>query len=291
MDNNAKIEEPNAFPYDLSELGDIVNEEELTPGVYYVQVNPLDDEQDTEFYIVDQSADYISGMARTYGFPLESSVLAFSCNSLRGGKHVLQYEILHYKKNMGLEDDSGETLLSIAAFGREFYPEYFGPYSAPAVTPRGFTARYKELKNGLFVLETDQYEKMLAVCFPIADTAFTDFTMQFAEMTDFDRVNGIENTYGYVFFPQKAMSLSLFELILEFRELHNSKLLNIPALYNAVWKEYPEYAAIHNHNEQNGLNDVIGVILTELGFPVELNVSPDNLIPLVADAGTDYLRF
>ena len=293
MDELINARESDVFPYDASDLGEIAESEKLCPGMFYIRVNSDDPEHETEYYIVDKQADYISGPAKTYGLLLsnEDSVLAFPCNAERGGKHILEYEMLRYKVKNGIADDSGETLLSLSTFGRERYPEYFGRFPAPMATPRGVTTRFQALQDGVFVLETDQCEKMLAVCFPIADSAFSPFTLERAEQTDYDQTHGLENTYGYIFFPNESMCLALFELLRGYRDLRSCKLLNIPALYNAIWENYPEYAVNYNSEEQLGFHDIFGTIFAELGCQVELGGSADNLIPIVADAGLNYLRF
>lgn len=282
------------FPFDISkDLGEVVNWDEECPGVYYVQVVSLDEEQDTEFYLVDRQSKIISETARAYGVHLENcdSVIAFSCNAPHGGKKVLEYEMLRYCAENDLKNNSRDTMLSTAVFGKMDYPEYFGDFSAPNVTPRGFTTRYKALISGVFAIETDRCEKMIAVCFPIWDSAFTDYTLRYAEQNELDKAQGIENTHGYLFFPENSMSLALFELVQDYKEMRSSKMIDVPALCNAVWQQYPQYAAVFNREEQEGLHDIFGTIFASLGFPVELNGSVDRIIPLTLDAGTDFLHF
>ena len=294
MTDMTDAREQQDFPFDISdELGEVDEWEEECPGVYYVRLSNVTEDQETEYYLVERTSKSISGVARTYGIPLHSSdsLLAFPCNGQRGGKKVLEYEMIRYREKNHLPNFSGDTLLSTAVFGRIDYPEYFGDFPAPTVTPRGFTTRYKALISGVFALETDRCEKMIAVCFPIWDSAFTGFTEKRAEKTDYDRERGIETTHGYLFFPENAMCLALFELLRGYRAMRSCKLLNVPALYNAIWQQYPDYAAVFNREEQEGLHDIFGTIFAELGYPVVLKGSTDYLIPLTIDAGTDFLRF
>lgn len=60
---------------------------------------------------------------------------------------------------------------------------------------------------------------------------------------------------------------------------------------NAIWPYHPDYATAHNLREQQGLNDMLGLILNDAGFECELSSSPKNMIVLSAEAGTEYVRW
>lgn len=63
------------------------------------------------------------------------------------------------------------------------------------------------------------------------------------------------------------------------------------ALMNAIYLRFPEYAAQHNLAEQAGQNDGLSWFLRTQGIDVELTGSPERLISLTAQAGTQYIDF
>lgn len=67
--------------------------------------------------------------------------------------------------------------------------------------------------------------------------------------------------------------------------------INWAALMNAVYLYHPEYAAQHNLAEQVGLNDGLGRFLHTMGLEVELHSSPERLLSLTAQAGTEFIDF
>lgn len=86
-----------------------------------------------------------------------------------------------------------------ALYGMEKHPEYFGEYPVPGITPRGYTVRHKKIINGVYWLETDHCEEMLAVCYPIWQADITVPEQNLGEQLEHDRMQGIENTFGYLF--------------------------------------------------------------------------------------------
>lgn len=67
--------------------------------------------------------------------------------------------------------------------------------------------------------------------------------------------------------------------------------INKAALMNAVYQYFPEYAAQHNAAEQAGLNDIGGLFLQALGIDVELTSSPERLISMSDQTGTEFIDF
>lgn len=65
----------------------------------------------------------------------------------------------------------------------------------------------------------------------------------------------------------------------------------VPALMNAVWARFPEYAAAHTMLEQQGLNDGFGLMLRALSIPGGLHSSLDNMIAMTPGAGVRFLKF
>ena len=83
----------------------------------------------------------------------------------------------------GLSLPEGDSLLSAARFAMLDHPEYFGRYPAPLVTPRGDTARYRELMHGVFSIETDHGETVLAICYPLWTSCLPNSVRHLAEQT------------------------------------------------------------------------------------------------------------
>ncbi len=166
-----------------------------------------------------------------------------------------------------------------------------GPYPAPLATPRGRTARYKPLMNGVFWIETGTGEEVLAVCYPIWNCDFSETVLKQSEQSEEDVREGIDNTLGYLFFSKRVSSLALFELWGQYEELRTGGLINYPALMNYIWAYFPEYAATYNMQNQMGMHDTFGLLMSALGTEVELQNNPNEVIAMSTAAGLDFLNF
>ena len=165
-----------------------------------------------------------------------------------------------------------------------------GPTGALA-TPRGRTARYKSLMNGVFWIETGTGEEVLAVCYPIWNCDFSETVLKQSEQAEEDVREGIDNTLGYLFFSKRVSSLALFELWGQYEELRTGGLINYPALMNYIWAYFPEYAATYNMQNQMGMHDTFGLLMNALGAEVELQNNPNEVIVMSTAAGLDFLNF
>ena len=192
----------------------IIKAEQECPGVWYVVAETGSFPAAEEFYIVERSAADITDEAKAYGSPLPGhpELLSYRMDVPRSGAGILRYEILRSYVRKHLPLPEGETLLSAAVFGMEDYPEYFGSWPAPRSTPRGFTTRWRELRPGVFFVETDRGESLLAVCYPLWISGLPEPIKRLAEQTDCDRAQGIDNTLGYLFFPEASAQHVLEEL-------------------------------------------------------------------------------
>ena len=63
------------------------------------------------------------------------------------------------------------------------------------------------------------------------------------------------------------------------------------SLMNAIWKYAPMYAAAYNAQEQAGLHDGLGILLKMMGEDSEPQGSPEHMISLVPDTGTEFIGF
>jgi len=263
------------------------------PGVYYVGAHDGSDALlCDEYYVVEVSSPIISAEAKKYGreIPGHPSLLLYPFSEERSGYKIIEYEVARNAVKSGSGDCSPDDLHITAYYNMEFHPEYFGKYPAPSLTPCGYTTRYRTLDNGIFLLETDRGDSLLAVCYPVWECEFSTFLKQHSLRTEHDLKHGIDNTLGYSFFEEAYHCLVIFELLAMRDEWIEKGIVLQPQLMNAIWKHHPDYAAVHNIEEQHGLHDGLGMLLNALGETIELTSSPDRMISITPDAGCDYLR-
>ena len=157
------------LPVDVSELGELQAVEQECPGVYYLAVKSEDslDLFSREYYLVMENAP-ISKEARSNGKPFQNDqCLLFALGEDNSGDKIVEYEIYRYRVAHHLALPEGESLHGHAIYGAEIYPEYFGMLPVPALTPWGYTTRYHVLDSGIYWIETDQCEEVLAVAYPV----------------------------------------------------------------------------------------------------------------------------
>ena len=288
------MSEAESIPFDIEGyIGEIKAAEQLCPGVYYVAALDPEIGLPREYYVVNKNNAPLSAQAKAYGQELEDEdhILLFSLYEERGGGKVVEYEVQKYLKSHGLALPDGEDTLSTAIFGMEFYPEYFGDYPVPTITPRGVTTRQKRLACGVFALETEQFERMIAVCYPVWSVDLSEYTVEQAEQLEYDKERDIDNTLGYLFFPESAGCLVLFELWKCYDEIVATGVVDRAAMMNAIYVNHPEYAVAYNRREQEGLNDSAAHFWRWLGYDVEPEGKEDNLILFDTESGTSYLTF
>lgn len=275
------------------DIGTVILAQHITPGIYYVSATADDNAIPSEYYIAEKNCSELSPEAKQYGRPLDHhpEYLFYPAGSPENGRMVIEYEANRYLMKLGLPLMESESLLSIADYGREYEPEYFGDYPAPLLTPKGLTMRYITLMPGIFLIETDRrLEKVLAVCYPIWNSELSDYTKQHGEKSEIDMLYGIDSTEGYLFFSEHNACLALFELWTSYPRIGQSQRINAAAMMNAIWTYHPTYAAAHNMREQAGLNDGLALLAISLGIDVELQGSTENVISIFEGEGTDYLN-
>ena len=289
--------------------GEVFESDEQCPGVYYLACRPVETEladdlteelvEDlagilpSELVVVERDCPHISAAAKVYGSPLDGhdDLIVYDYNAERGGREVVLYEAYRYLVRQKLSIPDGSTLLSSAAYYADDYPEYFGAIPAPVVTPRGYMTRYLTLANGIFAMETDTGARLIAITGIFWSLELQDTTkalgMKVANLSG----NKIPVEMQYMFFSEEDGCLALFELLPAHRALATLARLDKLALMNAIWSYHPEYALSHNLREQQGLNDMLGLILNDAGFECELSGSPKNMIALYDGIGTKYVRW
>lgn len=158
------------------------------------------------------------------------------------------------------------------------------------MTPKGYMTRYQTIDNGIFLLKTDQGNRLMAVCYPIWESDLSGALTAAGLQTDYDKAHNISETLGYLFFEEPYFCLVIFELVYLREEWVKSGMVDLAALMNVIWRDQPGYAAAHNLSEQSGLHDALGVLLNILGTEVELSSSTDWMIAITPNAGYDYLH-
>ena len=101
----------------------------------------------------------------------------------------------------------------------------------------------------MYWLETDRCEEMLAVCYPIWKSDISIPEQNQGEQLEYDRMYGIDNTLGYLFFSKQNSVIPLHELSLFYTEIKEGSVVDMDALLNAICEFYPEYVTIHNEEE------------------------------------------
>ena len=263
---------PAALPFDLTaELEEVVAVELKSPGVYYIQTKNPDY---PEVYVVTAAAPAISEKARSYGqeFPGHPDLRIYDIEKPGSGRYVIDFEVRRYQIKCHLpEIENEESLYTAALYGAEEHPDYFGTFPIPLLTPRGLTARHKTILNGVYWLETDRCEEMLAICYPIWQADITLSEQNHGEQLEYDRIHGIDNTLGYLFFSKRNSVIPLYELSLLHSEMKESGVIDMAALLNAICESYPEYTAIHNEEVSKFDNS--------------------EFIEETPGAGTDFIKF
>ena len=269
----------------------IVLTEVQCPGVYYFACRGDAYTPPSELVVVERDCPHISAAAKAYGSPLDShdDLLIYDYSDLAGGREVVLYEAYRYLALHGLPSPDGNTLLAAAAYSADRCPEYFGAIPAPLVTPQGYTTRHIVLANGIFALETDAGARFIAVAGMVWSVELQNTTVQLGMKAE--NLTDAPIEVQSLFFLEEDGCLALFELLPTHPALRTSARLDKLSLMNAIWKHHPEYALMHNLREQQGLNDIFGLVLNGVGIGCELCGSVENMVALSPEVGTEYVRW
>lgn len=99
----------------------------------------------------------------------------------------------------------------------------------------------------MYWIETDQCVLALAVSYVMRDD-FSELVITLSTLNDDDREQGPDKTMGPLFFREEIMCLPLLELM----QVHDEwdwNMINRPALMNAAWEKFPEYAVAYDLQE------------------------------------------
>ena len=262
--------------------GEIVLHKEECPGVYYITARK--NEFDIflhEYYVADKNTPSLSTQAKERGQPIEEvpGFLSFSIDDLYSGQKIVAYEIWRYRLRARLPIETSEDFYEFSLHAAEYHPDYFGTYPVPMLTPCGRVVRYQTVENGIYWLETEQAKETVAFCMPLWEM-FSSYTQHLGKY-----VRGTTEDRTYLFFTHTDSCLPFFELWTEHPEWKDSPMFDLPALMNAIWAYFPDYAVSYNAMEQNGANS-LSIILQN----AELKVRPEKMISMTPEAGTDFLK-
>lgn len=271
----------------IVEIGSINRIAQECPGIYYLIARQDGKPVAEEYYAVADTS-IISRQAKEYGKRISDWWL-FSMQDDASGWRIIDYELGKYRVKNHLPQE--QTLHDIAQDVAEYHPEYFGAYPVPLHTPRGYTTRHWTLANGIYWLETDQCEEVLAVCYPLWTAELSTAAERLGEQTEHDKAQGIHQTLGYIFFPAQISCIPIYELMQTRMEVWSGTMIDKPALMNAIWRDAPEYAVMMNRQEQTGMNDLPAMLLRDFDIAAGPRILPDRMIAISADTGAEYLLF
>lgn len=214
MDNRTDLLAPENLPLDLGELGTVIEAELVMPGVYNAVLERPETGLAVEAFLVLGDAGEISAAAKRYGKtdPEHPELLAYLEDETGNTRYIIGYELFRYKILHHLPLPEMETIRGIAAAGAEMYPDYFGDYPVPFLTPWGCTTRHKVIANGLYWLETEQCRRGLAVAYPKYDD-LSDGARRLAVRFHDGSSQTDRDVPGYLFFSETNSCVPLFELI------------------------------------------------------------------------------
>ena len=140
--------------------------------------------------------------------------------------------------------------------------------------------------HGVFFVETDTCDIMLAVCYPLWKTELTDFTLRYSEQTELDRERGIDNTLGYSFFPYESACLAALELIDIHPNLRKSDLVSVRELMTTIWMHHQDYLEMWKQQDPS-----FHPVLIEAFYQFLEQNQKDSQSSFDLNEGTDWLHF
>lgn len=275
-------------------FGEIIKIENPAPGVYEAVVKPEEDRPGFagDYYIVEMDSSAISSAAKAHGKLIEgyTGVVSYDVDDTPSGKFIIDYELTKYRIRQGLPLPEGESLRSIALYGMEHHPDYFGEYPVPVLTPWGYTVRHQRIDNGVYWIETDKCRNVLSVCYPYWNTEFSEYAIKIGAKQNNGLIFDGEDSGEDLFFLDRDACIPIFELLEMRPEWSENNMVNPLALMNAIWDYHPKYALAYNTQEQAGLHDTLGLLVNSLGGEAELQGSPKNMIFMTPNMGNQYLN-
>lgn len=285
MEQEIEITSADELPFEIDEArwGAFRGAELVCPGLYLMGTRRGD------CYVVlkEQARTIFSTEALAYGIE-EGGAVFFPSHDGQYGDQVIRYEVGRHLAILGRPTPSYDSPYSQALYGAEEAPKYFGAPVPPIATPHGRMTRHLELDKGIFLLETEQFTQMLAVSYPIWDAELSQTAQDYAEMTEYDRTQGMERSMGHLFFPRAVCAAAIYELLcLNNHTALEQYVVSRSALISAIWKDCPAYAITANMQEQLGMGpgNLLYRLVGALGVDApELEQPPKDFIPYIVGA-------
>lgn len=236
--------------------------------------------------LTEKAGEIFSDEALAFGIE-EGGAVFFPSHDGECGDHIIRYEIQRYLTLHGYPVLEWDPIKIISLFGAEEEPDYFGTPAPPLHTPHGHMTRYIQMGLGIFFIETDRFEQMLALSNPVWSAELTPTALALAELTEDDKKRGLDQSTEYIFFSRTMCAVPLYELILD--NMHPELepfIISKNALIASIWKYNPEYAVIANAREQAGFGtrNLFYQIYKSVGIDIPaLEQPPQNLIPYKPD--------
>lgn len=260
--------EPLPFEVDETRWGKLVMAKVCCSGVYFIATEQENSCLCNEYYAVveDYDGKAISTETLAYGV-LSDGAYYFKFGEDGTGWKLVEFELLRYQTKYG-EPVWGLTdnLYCTATYATELYPEYFGCFIPPRLTPYGQTIRYKTVTNGIYFLETDRCVWLLAICYPIWNAEISDYTHQCGALCKETQAITDEE-FNYLFFTADRCAPVIYELSQAnqtYSDGFKRFVSSFEELIAAMWETCPEYVILHNYMEQtgNGPDNLLNRILS-----------------------------
>lgn len=256
------------FVFDEETWGEVVRAEEIVAGVFELAVRRVEDIVSREVYVVLPCAvpAVISYETISYGTPADGTTV-FIHEKDWNGWELVDYELKRHKTRLDPSEANKEELFSGMVYTAEKYPAYFGGLIPPRCTPWGLTLRVKTVAEGVYFLETDSLEWVLAVANMIWDVDLSDASKRLGCLCEQDRQMRRREAQ-YLYFQKKNWGPVVYELLeypeyQRFLEFISSK----EALETQIYLQHPEYALCHNQAQAtgNGKSDMLTNLLVYFG--------------------------
>lgn len=280
LQNEVNFQGSLPFRWSTDVWGELKGVDEACPGVFYLVTYSQEHIACRELYAVTPEAvpNIISKEAVAYGKKAEDDICIFEYGVDGNGWELIHYEVLRYRVKHGIPVEETDSLYSAAIYAVDQYPAYFGGTIPPRTTPWGLTVRYKKVADGIFFLETNRCEWVLALSQPIWSLALSDVAQNLGKRCSLDRQMGEEEA-EYLYFKRDACAPPLYELLghAEYAGIltyiHSKE-----ALETHLNRRFPEYVIWHNSLELSGrgMSDILENLLGALGDEWEESGEPSE---------------
>ena len=247
--------------------GEVQSVEEEAAGVLYVET-AMPDLCGKELYVVTPEAipKIISEETLRYGTVVQGGYV-FELYADGNGWELVSYELDRYRLRKAPSEEGREGIYTSSVYAAEKYPAYFGGILPPRSTPWGLVLRYKKVAEGIFFLETDRLEWVLAVAEPIWGVDLSEEARGLGQLWEGDRLLRRREAQ-YLYFQTSRCGPVIYEL-LDYEE-YQTLLSYIPskaALETKLYLNHPGYTLRHNFVQMSGQgkSDLLNRLASTLG--------------------------